>query len=107
MAPQRTCIGCGQVGERTQLVRVVARTTPVDGQVFVVVDDRAVMAGRGAWLHCDAACLTKAERRRAFHRSLRVAGELDVHFVHDWFAAVCAGHGKFPRVDRIWKRVSI
>lgn len=95
MAPQRTCVGCGRVGERNQLVRVVARTTAVDGQA-VVVDDRAVMAGRGAWLHRDAACLTKAERRRAFPRALRVAGELSVHPVRDWFAAALPGVGNAP-----------
>ena len=49
----------------------------------VVVDERRVLAGRGAHLHRDPACLDLAERRRAFPRALRVAGPLDLAAVRD------------------------
>jgi len=55
-----------------ELLRVVA----VDGEL--VPDPRHRLPGRGAWLHADPECLTKAERRKAFPRALRVPGPLDV-----------------------------
>ncbi len=43
----------------------------------LVLDLRRSLPGRGAWLHPDLECLGKAERRRAFVKSLRASGELD------------------------------
>jgi len=54
-----------------ELLRVVK----LDGEL--ALDLRRSLAGRGAWLHPNLDCLSKAERRRAFARALRVAGELD------------------------------
>ncbi|WP_230425244.1 YlxR family protein [Prauserella cavernicola] len=68
--PVRTCVGCRQRALISELLRVVA----VDG--VVVVDERRRLPGRGAWLHPEPDCLTKAERRRAFPRALRVQGTL-------------------------------
>lgn len=69
--PVRTCVGCRERGSRSVLVRV----TCVDGHA--VVDVRRSMPGRGAWLHPDPDCLTRAVSRRAFQRALRMP-ELDV-----------------------------
>jgi predicted RNA-binding protein YlxR (DUF448 family) len=44
----------------------------------VVVDERKVMPGRGAWIHPDAACLDLAVRRRAVPRAFRVNVPLDL-----------------------------
>lgn len=63
--PVRTCVGCRVRGGRADLVRVVA----VGG--VLVPDPSARLAGRGAWLHPDPACLDLAVRRRAFARALR------------------------------------
>ncbi len=52
--PQRTCVGCGEIGGKRELVRVVR--TP-DG---VVVDPTGKRNGRGAYLHRDAACFQRA-----------------------------------------------
>jgi uncharacterized protein len=43
----------------------------------LVLDLRRRIGGRGAWLHPDPDCLSRAERRRAFARALRVPGPLD------------------------------
>ncbi|SDC31879.1 hypothetical protein SAMN05216174_101980 [Actinokineospora iranica] len=43
-----------------------------------VPDPRRRMPGRGAWVHPDAGCLAKAEKRRAFPRALRVQGAVGV-----------------------------
>jgi predicted RNA-binding protein YlxR (DUF448 family) len=70
--PVRTCIGCRGRGGRSDLVRVVM----VEGAL--VPDLRARIAGRGAWLHPDPACLDLAVRRRALTRALRLAVSPDV-----------------------------
>jgi predicted RNA-binding protein YlxR (DUF448 family) len=44
---------------------------------MLIPDPRRRLPGRGAWLHPDAECLTRAERRSAFPRALRVPGPLD------------------------------
>ncbi|KQY20621.1 hypothetical protein ASD16_20175 [Cellulomonas sp. Root485] len=76
MGPLRTCVGCRATGPRSALLRVVAV------QDELVVDVARRMPGRGAWLHPDPGCLEKAERRRAFGRALRVAGQPDTSAVH-------------------------
>ena len=78
--PERSCIGCREKAPRAQLLRLV---TSADGELMV--DVRATMPGRGAWIHPDSACLALAERRRAFGRALRVSGPLDAAPVHQWF----------------------
>ena len=66
MEPVRTCVGCRARASRSDLLRVVAQ----DGAL--VIDERAALSGRGAWLHPSLECLDTALRRRAFARALRV-----------------------------------
>ncbi|HET7753936.1 MAG TPA: YlxR family protein [Anaeromyxobacteraceae bacterium] len=62
--PSRTCVGCGARAPASALVRLV-----LDGGT--VVRGTAGRGGRGAWLHADEACLTRAVRRKAFARAFR------------------------------------
>ncbi len=71
MEPVRTCVGCRARAPRSSLLRIVAQ----DG--VLVADERAVLPGRGAWVHDTDACVDTAIRRRAFGRALRVSGALD------------------------------
>ena len=71
MEPVRTCVGCRARVARSTLLRVVER----DG--VLVADEKAVLPGRGAWVHDADACVDAAIRRRAFGRALRVSGPLD------------------------------
>ena len=71
MEAVRTCVGCRARAPRTTLLRVVA----VDSTL--VLDERASMPGRGAWVHGTHECVDAALRRRAFVRALRVSGPLD------------------------------
>lgn len=71
MEPVRTCVGCRTRASRSGLLRVVAK-----GSVLVI-DERAVLPGRGAWVHETQKCMDAAIRRRAFVRALRVTGPLD------------------------------
>ncbi|WP_456300008.1 YlxR family protein [Saccharomonospora glauca] len=76
-----------------------------DGRL--VVDERRRLPGRGAWLHPHPGCLSKAERRRAFPRALRVRGVLDTapvrHYV-ERFTESKAGV-ESPRPERTRKQV--
>lgn len=72
----RTCIGCRQRADKTDLVRVVA--VQESTAVVVTPDPRGTLPGRGAHLHPTTRCLDLATRRKAFGRALRVEGPLDL-----------------------------
>lgn len=65
--PQRQCMGCRERKEKRQLIRVVRKT---DGTVSL--DFSGKMAGRGAYLCPDIACLAKARKAKSLERSLEV-----------------------------------
>ncbi|WP_075201300.1 MULTISPECIES: YlxR family protein [Leucobacter] len=67
----RTCVACRQRASRTDLLRVVAHENRLD------VDDRAVLPGRGAWVHPTLECVNRAVTRGVFPRALRASGKLD------------------------------
>jgi predicted RNA-binding protein YlxR (DUF448 family) len=60
--PQRTCVGCGQVQGKRELVRFVR--TP-DGTV--ACDPTGKRNGRGAYVHAEAECLERALAGRLAH----------------------------------------
>lgn len=60
----RTCIGCGQIREKKELIRIVR--TP-EGRILVDPTGRA--NGRGAYICPDPACVDKARRRKALRRA--------------------------------------
>jgi len=51
---------------RSALLRVVVQSETL------VIDERAAMPGRGAWVHPTRECLEAAIRHKAFARALRV-----------------------------------
>ncbi|GII78233.1 hypothetical protein Sru01_32150 [Sphaerisporangium rufum] len=65
-------MGCRVRTVKSELLRLVV----VEG--VIVPDRRGRSQGRGAYVHPVLHCLELAERRRAFPRSFRVAGALDV-----------------------------
>jgi len=67
MEPVRTCVGCRMRASRSSLLRVVSQNNTL------LVDERAVLPGRGAWIHPTQECMEAALRRRAFGRALRVS----------------------------------
>ncbi|QKJ19858.1 YlxR family protein [Microbacterium hominis] len=75
MDPVRTCVGCRARASRSALLRVVS----IDS--VLVLDERASMPGRGAWVHETHECVDAAVRRRAFVRALRVSGPLDTQTI--------------------------
>ncbi|MEA4882157.1 MAG: YlxR family protein [Clostridia bacterium] len=63
--PQRTCVGCGRVADKRDLVRVVR--TP-EGQV--VIDPTGKKSGRGAYVCREGECVAKAVRGGRLSRAL-------------------------------------
>jgi predicted RNA-binding protein YlxR (DUF448 family) len=65
----RTCVGCRQRSNRTEMLRVV------HAQGELLFDPLAALSGRGAWVHPSKECLQLAVDRGAFARALRLAGK--------------------------------
>lgn len=65
--PHRTCVACGAVRPKRDLIRVVR--TP-DGRVLV--DERGKQDGRGAYLCAQRACWERALVKRQLERALRI-----------------------------------
>jgi len=89
--PLRTCVGCRQRAEVSDLIRVVAIGT--GAELKLQPDPRRRLPGRGAHLHLDPACFALAERRRAFGRALRVSGVIDTGPLVEHLRAVHAARG--------------
>jgi uncharacterized protein len=64
-APVRTCIGCRERTEKSELLRIVAR------HGGIAMDHSQILPGRGAYLHPRPACLEQALKRRSLGRALR------------------------------------
>ncbi|WP_372984734.1 YlxR family protein [Microbacterium sp.] len=75
MEPVRTCVGCRTRAPRAALLRVVSQND------ILILDERAVLPGRGAWIHPTPECVDAALRRRAFGRALRVSSDLDTRII--------------------------
>ena len=71
--PQRTCIGCGQVKNKKEMVRIV-RSPEGD----VSLDRSGKKPGRGAYVCGDAACIEKAFQSKALEKALQVKVPADV-----------------------------
>jgi predicted RNA-binding protein YlxR (DUF448 family) len=64
--PVRTCLGCGESGDKHELIRLVR--TP-DGDV--AWDVRGKASGRGAYVHDDLEHFEAAVRKRRIAQALR------------------------------------
>ena len=82
--PLRRCIGCREMREKRQLIRIVRNQEGV-----VSVDATGRMNGRGAYLCRDPECYVKARKARALNREFsadiaesvyeEVAAQLEAH----------------------------
>ncbi len=64
--PQRTCLGCRQVKDQNQLIRVVRSP---DGELLTDLRER--LPGRGAYLCNSRSCIETAVSRKQFDRTFR------------------------------------
>ena len=67
--PQRRCIGCGAISDKSNMVRVVKAKE--DGSV--ILDLEACKNGRGAYLCKDENCLAKARKSKGLEKSFRMS----------------------------------
>lgn len=79
--PQRTCVGCGEVEGKRQLLRIVR--TPEGG---VALDLTGKRNGRGAYVHREGACFERAVSGRLW-KALR-APAADAEPLRTAFAAL-------------------
>ncbi|AVM65455.1 MULTISPECIES: YlxR family protein [Dietzia] len=86
--PIRTCVGCRGRDHDSRLLRVVhdPRTATLSP------DPRRRAVGRGAWVHRDERCIATALDRKAFIRSLRVAGNVSQDAISEVLEALRPGH---------------
>ena len=72
--PQRTCIGCGQMKDKKELIRVLR--TP-EGEF--TLDATGRKNGRGAYLCRSAECLERAVKTKGLDRSFKMAVPKEVY----------------------------
>lgn len=72
--PQRQCIGCGEMKNKKEMIRVIK--TPEDE---IKLDDTGKKNGRGAYICKSMDCLQKAMKSRGLERSLKVSIPHDVY----------------------------
>ena len=72
--PQRACIGCGEMKDKKQLIRVLK--TP-EGEI--VLDATGKKNGRGAYLCRSASCLERAVKTKGLDRSFKMSVPKEVY----------------------------
>lgn len=72
--PLRMCVGCREMKEKRDLIRIV-RTSEHSGEI----DLTGKKPGRGAYICNDPACLKKAKKTKSLERALNVSLEEDVY----------------------------
>lgn len=72
--PLRQCIGCGEMKNKKEMIRVI-RTT----EESIVMDATGRKNGRGAYLCPSMDCYRKAVKNKGLERSLKMAIPKDVY----------------------------
>lgn len=72
--PMRQCVGCREMREKKELIRVVKSP---EGEVSL--DFKGKKPGRGAYLCPDPECLKRARKARALERALEIAMPAEVY----------------------------
>ena len=66
--PQRTCIGCNEVKDKNDLIRIVKNK---EGNIFV--DKTGKANGRGAYICNNMECLEKMIKTKKLERTFEIA----------------------------------
>ncbi len=72
--PLRQCVGCREMKEKRELIRVVKSP---EGEVSL--DFKGKKPGRGAYLCPNAECLKRARKARALERAFETALPVEVY----------------------------
>ena len=69
-APLRKCIGCQEMKEKRELIRIVK---PKEGEIFI--DPTGKANGRGAYICRSVECLQAARKKRKLERAFSSEGK--------------------------------
>ena len=72
--PQRQCVGCREMKNKKDLIRVVRSP-----EGAISLDFKGKKPGRGAYVCPDAACLKRARKSRALERAFETAIPAEVY----------------------------
>jgi len=72
--PQRTCMGCNEKKNKTDLIRIVKNS---NGEINI--DRTGKMQGRGAYICDDIACLEKAIKSKRIERVFEAQIENEIY----------------------------
>ncbi|MBQ1458425.1 MULTISPECIES: RNase P modulator RnpM [Butyrivibrio] len=72
--PMRQCIGCGEMKEKKELIRIIK--TP-EGEL--VLDKTGRQNGRGAYICNNAECLAKARKSKGLERSFKQSINAEIY----------------------------
>ncbi len=72
--PTRQCIGCQEMKQKTDLIRIVHKTDDTFS-----IDVTGKMNGRGAYICKSSACLNKAIKSKGLERSFKQQIPADVY----------------------------
>ena len=72
--PQRQCLGCREMGNKRDLIRVVRSP---EGEISL--DFKGKKPGRGAYVCPDPVCLARARKSRALERAFETAIPAEVY----------------------------
>lgn len=72
--PQRQCIGCGEMKNKTELMRVIKTA-----ENEIMLDFTGKKNGRGAYLCRQQECLLKARKNKGLERSFQMAIPAEVY----------------------------
>lgn len=72
--PQRRCVGCNNMKDKKELIRVVRS---VEGEVSI--DKVGKKPGRGAYVCLSSECITKAVKEKRLEKALDVAIDKEIY----------------------------
>ena len=72
--PQRQCVGCREMKNKRDLIRVVRSP-----EGTISLDFKGKLPGRGAYVCPDPACLAKARKSRALERAFETTIPAEVY----------------------------
>lgn len=72
--PLRQCIGCGQMKDKRELIRIIR-----DTQGNILLDTTGKKNGRGAYICSDENCFQKVMKTKGLDRAFKMNVELSVY----------------------------
>lgn len=72
--PQRKCIGCGQMKDKKELIRILKTQ-----EETIIIDTTGKKNGRGAYVCANEDCLAKAFKTKGLERSFKMAVDESIY----------------------------